>query len=209
MSIFDAAPSELYQTKMLRTFVDSLWKRYFWAIIRCKLIPNFLYLITAESYFAYYLFNQKGLKGIPVAERWSFTFECVYRHILVFLIFYHIFYEVLQSIRFRSEYFKEWQNTYQLASISTNLFLITYHVFDWQFLGQGIILLAFFAMLVLWIDFFQLLQIFNSFAFYTQLLRELAKELRAFVVLYCLMIFMFANLLSILSAEEIAAQIDG
>ena len=70
MSIFDNAPDAFYETKMLRTFVGSLWKRYFWAIIRGKLIPNFLYLITAGSYFAYYLFSEKGLKGIPAEERW-------------------------------------------------------------------------------------------------------------------------------------------
>lgn len=131
MSIFADAPDPIIDTKFARTLVGSLWNRYFWAIIRCKLIPNYLYLIMSLFYYSYFLFDKKGMKGVPEDERWAITFESTFRFFCVVLIFYHIFYEFLQFLRFRSEYIKDYQNLIQVASIILNLFIIVYHVFDY------------------------------------------------------------------------------
>ena len=105
MTIFIDAPDEVIETKFLKTLVYSLWNRYFWSIIWCRLVPAFMYLISCLFYYSYFLFDKKGIKGISDDERWTFSFESCFRYLSLLLILYHWIYEVLQIIRFKKDYF--------------------------------------------------------------------------------------------------------
>ena len=149
----------MLQTKLVKTIIGSLWTRYFWAIIRSRLIPAFMYLLSSMFYFSYFMFD--GKRGIPDNERWSFTtnpFEQTCRYLCLVLTCYHLVYEGFQMVRLRSDYWKDFDlHVAPLVSMLINIFMITYHVFDFRFLHKWLIPLAFVAMFALWLNFLQLL----------------------------------------------------
>ena len=71
--------------------------------------------------------------------------------IIVIFLLYHLMYECMQMWRFKAWYFSDTANWVDLISISLNGFIITYHVYDFQFLKHYIILAAAIAMSIMWI----------------------------------------------------------
>ena len=86
----------MLNTKLVKTIIGSLWTRYFWAIIRARLIPAFMYLLSSMFYFSYFMFDKKGGRGVSDDDRWSFTanpFEQTCRYLCLVLTLYHVAYE--------------------------------------------------------------------------------------------------------------------
>ena len=159
MGILETAPRKFIDTQFVRTFIQNLWDDYFWAILKYKLLPQLCYLISTVLYFSFLLFNDgfktgadhRSPEGLKPGERMNFNIEFVCRMIIVIFLLYHLMYECMQMWRFKAWYFSDTGNWVDLISISLNGFIITYHVYDFQFFKHYIILVAAIAMSIMWI----------------------------------------------------------
>ena len=95
MSIFEKAPRTFIDTELVKTFIESIWGSYYKAILRYRLAPAILYLLTSILYYSYLMFRENFPYGIKSKERFEFNPESVTRWTCCGLLLYHLFYESL------------------------------------------------------------------------------------------------------------------
>ena len=84
-------------------------------------------------------------------------------------------------------------NLIDLSGVLLNFVVIISHIFG-GFLGQWKLRLASVSMLIMWIQLFRVLIIFDVLAFYLRLIVQLAKEMWPFAIVFGVSILMCTNL---------------
>ena len=100
------APHEsLFGTEFVQILVESFWDRYFKAILLRCFIPFLIYFFSTNYYLQSY-----AMEGIPEDERVSFSVEFVLRWIILLSLMYFSFFELVQILRDRFDYFTDIYN---------------------------------------------------------------------------------------------------
>jgi hypothetical protein len=86
--------------------------------LRCCL-PFLIYFFATN----YYL-QQYALEGIPEDERATFSLEFVLRWLILLSLLYFMFFEVIQLLRDRFEYFTDPYNYLDMSQYAINVYLI-------------------------------------------------------------------------------------
>lgn len=125
MGIFNEASSEFIDTKLVRTFIANFWDSYYIAIIKYRIFPAVLYLITMLVYFTFFLFDSGNFpNGVKAKDRWEISGESIVRWVCDALLFYHLAYEFFQVLRFGRSYWLDTGNYLDLGSLFLNGFIL-------------------------------------------------------------------------------------
>jgi len=109
----------------------------------------------------------------------GFTYECLFRHVIIFSIVYFASIELAQLLRDRAKYFKQPLNLTDWASLVLNTFVILSYVNKVEYISlHQLRVVAAVAVFLLWAKIVYLLRLFSQLSFYIRLIKETLYDIR-------------------------------
>ena len=126
------------------------------------------------------------------------------RLVIVVLMFYLFYFEIVCLIRDGRRYWYNFYNLVDIFSFLLNIFLIYATV--WYRPNNSdrsnVRILAAIAVILMWIKAFYWLRLFSETSFYVRLIRDTILDIKYFFILYVLILITFANALLILNQRR-------
>lgn len=115
-----AAPHEsLFSTELVITLAEHFWARYFRAVVLRCFIPFIIYFGATLAYA-----TEFSIKETPTNE----PAETILRYVIIVLVLYFAFFELVSMVRERSSYLLDIFNYLDWSAFTLNFYLISYRM---------------------------------------------------------------------------------
>ena len=189
----------MYTTDFMITIIEEFWNLYQVSIFLTCLLPFLVYLYAAVRYFSYYLSNLE----YEIEHPWK---RISLQIVIIVLTVYFTFFEVRQARKSLIRYLLEFQNLVEYSSSAINVLLVILDCYiapeDQAGHNDRLQILSSLAVLLMWVRLFFWMRLFKSTAFYARLLADTFKDVLPFMVLYFMVITLFANVFFILQEKR-------
>ena len=197
------APHEsLFSTELIITLVEHFWDYYYKRIFLYGFIPYIIYFLCTIFYVTIW-----SVEGIDYDKRWDLTPEFVVRWIILILVIYFVFFEVVAIVRDGWNYLTDVFNYFDWAAFILNFYVTYTTVFDPEIspgkesdeeFKQRRAVAAFLAMLM-WVKTFYWMRLFTYTSFYIRLIQETFSDIKYFLILFVFILMTFGNALMIMN----------
>ncbi|RIB20410.1 hypothetical protein C2G38_2080833, partial [Gigaspora rosea] len=190
----------LYENPSMGAVINWMWysSKFYW--------PRTLY-IFALYFLAYSIISWAYIAHIEITGALQHILIIITIVLFYYLSYYHIVVEFKQFRRKRKQYYLDLFNLVDLLSLIIPIFilsyvLIRYYSFDDGFKSvesnQGLTVILFLSILVLWYEFILLLRIFEGFAHNLNILLNIIISIRQFLLFFILVVIAMGHALFIL-----------
>ena len=203
VALLSKAPHEsVFSTELIKILIDHFWVRYYRYVIFCGFLPYLAYMIMTLIYLSNYTVQEKD------HDYWEWSEESSMRFVILLMIFYFLYFEVMSMKRDRYYYFLDIFNYVDLVSFIMNTYLIggmkvskkSDELEERQ--EDRIRNLASVAALLMWFKAFYWLRLFGPTSFFVRMIIETIYDIRYFMILFIFILMTFGNSLLILSENR-------
>lgn len=200
MALANAPHESLFSSELVIILVEHFWKRYYYAILYRIFLPWLVYFFLVIFYVT--MFSVSGIEILETSER---TTEVIMRLLIVVLMVYLFFFEIVCMLRDGLAYLKDDVfNWIDLISFGVNIYLIIATV--WLHPDNGdrthIRSIGSLAVTLMWFKAFYWLRMFTATSFYIRLIKDTLVDVRYFLILFVLILVTFANALLVLNENR-------